>query len=104
MKNIGINNMGTTSPTEILGAVLAGFGFWPRQKTKQKLQSGLAMTNAKDTNERLANNAGHQVVFMPRPLRVIRQLDGNLPSAHAGRMVISGRMADVCAELDRLAA
>ena len=31
-----------------------------------------------------------------RPLRVVR--------AGAGRLVISGRMADVCAELDRLAA
>ena len=31
-----------------------------------------------------------------RPLRIVRH--------GAGRMVISGRMADVCAELDRLAA
>lgn len=38
-----------------------------------------------------------------RPLRVVRLLDKD-PSAAAGRMVISGRMADVCAELDRLAA
>ena len=37
-----------------------------------------------------------------RPLRVLRVADGS-PSG-AGRMVISGRMADVCAELDRLAA
>jgi hypothetical protein len=39
----------------------------------------------------------------PRPLRVLRVVEGNAP-ASAGRMVISGRMADVCAELDRLAA
>ena len=38
-----------------------------------------------------------------RPLRVVRVLDTS-NSAGAGRMVISGRMADVCAELDRLAA
>jgi hypothetical protein len=39
-----------------------------------------------------------------RPLRVVRVVEpGPLRSA-AGRMVISGRMADVCAELDRLAA
>jgi hypothetical protein len=37
-----------------------------------------------------------------RPLRVLRVADGS--PAGAGRMVISGRMADVCAELDRLAA
>jgi hypothetical protein len=38
-----------------------------------------------------------------RPLRVVRTLDTGQPS-HPGRMIISGRMADVCAELDRLAA
>ncbi len=39
-----------------------------------------------------------------RPLRVVRVVDGCQAPSHAGRMVISGRMADVCAELDRLAA
>jgi hypothetical protein len=39
-----------------------------------------------------------------RPLRVVRVVDGPGAAASAGRMVISGRMADVCAELDRLAA
>lgn len=39
-----------------------------------------------------------------RPLRVLRVLEPQQPRAAAGRMVISGRMADVCAELDRLAA
>lgn len=39
-----------------------------------------------------------------RPLRVLRVMDARGPGAHNGRMVISGRMADVCAELDRLAA
>ena len=37
-------------------------------------------------------------------LRVLRVVDGHHLRASAGRMVISGRMADVCAELDRLAA
>jgi hypothetical protein len=39
-----------------------------------------------------------------RPLRVIRVLDAPQKSAGAGRMLISGCMADVCAELERLAA
>ncbi|MDD2919044.1 hypothetical protein [Rhodoferax sp.] len=39
-----------------------------------------------------------------RPLRVLRVVEAGQTSAHAGRLVISGRMADVCAELDRLAA
>jgi hypothetical protein len=37
-------------------------------------------------------------------LRVVRVMEAGQPSASSGRMVISGRMADVCAELDRLAA
>ncbi|MGR4870074.1 hypothetical protein ACIPRI_14570 [Variovorax sp. LARHSF232] len=46
-----------------------------------------------------AESAGHTA----RPLRVIRVVDPR--AAHnASRMVISGRMADVCAELDRLVA
>jgi hypothetical protein len=39
-----------------------------------------------------------------KPLRVVRLLEAGQARASVGRMVISGRMADVCAELDRLAA
>jgi len=37
-------------------------------------------------------------------LRVVRNIEAGIPVGSSGRMVISGRMADVCAELDRLAA
>lgn len=37
-------------------------------------------------------------------LRILRIDETGQSAACAGRMVISGRMADVCAELDRLAA
>ena len=40
---------------------------------------------------------------LQRPLRVLRVIEGRVGSVGAGRMVISGRMADVCAEIDRLA-
>jgi len=40
----------------------------------------------------------------PKALRVVRVLEPAAPRSTAGRMVISGRLADVCAELDRLAA
>jgi len=40
----------------------------------------------------------------PIPLRVARVMEAQQNRQSAGRMVISGRMADVCAELDRLAA
>ncbi|MBK6569106.1 hypothetical protein [Candidatus Aalborgicola defluviihabitans] len=39
-----------------------------------------------------------------QPLRVIHLVEAGQPRASTGRMVISGRMADVCAELDRLVA
>ncbi len=38
-----------------------------------------------------------------KPLRVVRVAeDGQASPSNAGRMVMSGRMADICAELDRL--
>jgi hypothetical protein len=36
-------------------------------------------------------------------VRVVRNIDTTLPADRAGRMVVSGRFADVCAELDKLA-
>jgi hypothetical protein len=39
-----------------------------------------------------------------RPLRTVRVMDANQAPGQVGRMVMSGRMADVCAELDRLVA
>ncbi len=36
------------------------------------------------------------------PLRVIRMIEVGQASALAGRILMSGRMADVCAELDRM--
>jgi hypothetical protein len=45
-------------------------------------------------------------ICAPRPsaLRVVRVCDNHSTPGDVGRLVISGRMADVCAELDRLAA
>jgi hypothetical protein len=37
-------------------------------------------------------------------VRVVRTVDSGLPADRAGRMVVSGCFADVCAELDRLIA
>ena len=38
----------------------------------------------------------------PGRLKVLREFEPGVGPALAGRMVISGRMADVCAELDRM--
>ena len=43
-------------------------------------------------------------VVAPRPLRVVRSADAQRCGGVTGRLVLSGRMVDVCAELDRLAA
>ena len=46
----------------------------------------------------------HDVPASPKLfLRVVREADPTIEPDCAGRMVISGRMADVCAELDRMA-
>lgn len=48
-----------------------------------------------------------RIPMSPEParstLRVVRESDAAIKPDCAGRMVISGRMADVCAELDRMA-
>ncbi|QDL37740.1 hypothetical protein EUB48_11015 [Rhodoferax sediminis] len=51
-----------------------------------------------------ASGRNHSNTGTHRPLRVLRVVDASAAPASAGRMVISGRMADVCAELERLAA
>ena len=50
-----------------------------------------------------ANQKQQEAASETKPLRVIRVVDGR-SACNSSRVVISGRMADVCAELDRLAA
>jgi hypothetical protein len=47
-----------------------------------------------------SGNAAHRTE--PSRLRVLREFEPGVSPACAGRMVISGRMADVCAELERM--
>lgn len=47
----------------------------------------------------------HHAATQPvQRVRLVRNVDASLPPDRAGRMVVSGRFADVCAELDKLAA
>lgn len=48
--------------------------------------------------------AGSGAFLQHKPLRIVHVLEAGQTQSSVGRMVISGRMADVCAELDRLAA
>jgi hypothetical protein len=52
----------------------------------------------------LLTGAKGQNRLVQKPLRVLRVVESGQARSSVGRMVISGRMADVCAELDRLAA
>ena len=52
----------------------------------------------------VSTGARGQKICPSKPLRVVRVIESGQPRSEVGRMVISGRMADVCAELDRLAA
>jgi hypothetical protein len=81
-----VSNATTSSKTgDLFSAVLAGFGIWTTPSPAAKPQP-----------------VPSNVYALRPPLRVTRVKDSN-PQL-AGRMVISGRMADVCAELDRMAA
>ncbi|WP_225781569.1 hypothetical protein [Xenophilus sp. Marseille-Q4582] len=50
-----------------------------------------------------AERTGRCAVLPSRPLRVVRVAEAGAPRP-GGRVLLSGRLEDVCAELDRLAA
>ena len=70
---------------------LALFGAYRLLNPLQNVVRGFMPAQALQSNRR------------PLPLRVARVMEAQHNRNQAGRMVISGRMADVCAELDRLA-
>ncbi|TFZ00800.1 hypothetical protein EZ313_20365 [Ramlibacter henchirensis] len=100
--------MGLTICT--FAGALRSFGRWLTGTPGATASSTVALHSA---GMRLHTAAGRAHVAWPparrtgssrRPLRVLRVVDAEHAASTAGRMVISGRMADVCAELDRLAA
>jgi hypothetical protein len=70
------------------------------------LQSSSTIATQNIANYHLSTRPKSNFSLKPaaKPLRVVRVAETGLTRASVGRMVISGRMADVCAELDRLAA
>lgn len=67
----------------------------PMQATIRPLKKGTTLDGLSPRSVRL--------ISQQRPLRVLRVVDPGQSRNAIGRIVISGRMADVCAELDRLA-
>ena len=76
---------------------LASLATTPRQATPPDWAGGLAQCQQLGVLSYTPT-----ITQRSRPVRVLQVMDAG-PS-HGGRLRISGRMADVCAELDRLAA
>jgi hypothetical protein len=86
-----------------MGIALLGLGSW--LAPLQSLMGWFAPAARARTSPRHPPIAVHATprACVRRPLRVVRVVEARQGACGAGRMVISGRMADVCAELDRLA-
>lgn len=76
----------------------------PSQLTLPFASGSTTVPRQPTTANAAAAKSGKTVSKMPAPsrLRVVREFDSAVSPACAGRMVISGRMADVCAELERM--
>jgi len=73
---------------------------WSSQQVFQRVDSAV---RSPLQNKRVQTPSQSSRCISDRPLRVVHIAEEQRPPLHtAGRMVISGRMADVCAELDRL--
>jgi hypothetical protein len=81
-----------------------------RRQTKTNVSATLGACTSGATARKNRLNQGRAVLGQIPvrahgiPLRIVRVLEAGQTRSSVGRMVISGRMADVCAELDRLAA
>ncbi|MEY3524503.1 MAG: hypothetical protein RIR92_568 [Pseudomonadota bacterium] len=75
---------------------------WSSHQVFQRVDSAFRALLNPRKNQLAYNRHSHRLAA-ERPLRVVHIAEDQRPPLHtAGRMVISGRMADVCAELDRL--
>ena len=75
---------------------------WSGHQLFQRMDSALRSLLSHHRHQ-VQTNLSLKPTHPQRPLRVLRVAEEQRPPRHAaGRMVISGRMADVCAELDRL--
>jgi hypothetical protein len=70
----------------------------PPRRTVQPIAPEFVAPDSRATQSTVSS------ITVRKPLRVVRVIEAGQARTSVGRMVISGRMADVCAELDRLAA
>ena len=94
-----------------MNRVKHALGHWLKQAAQENSKARMHARYYAATGARAANHEGvfagpvwpDSTAFKTPPLRVVRESDSALGAECDGRMVISGRMADVCAELDRRA-
>jgi hypothetical protein len=75
--------------------------YWPPKHALPLKTIGANVPRQDETLTARANGLNTKKIM---PLRVLRVVEKGQPRSSTGRLVISGRMADVCAELDRLVA
>ncbi|MDI3380770.1 hypothetical protein ACFPPF_07920 [Xenophilus aerolatus] len=77
----------------------------PARAGRRAASAGLRYVTVHPACGARAGAAAHPAAARPqRVVRVVRIVERGQPAQAEGRVVISGRMADVCAELERLAA
>ena len=92
-----------TSP--IHWSVMSSLLRWTTPKTAANTENApMVIHPCERLPEQAHTRTGSANPVAHKPLRVVRWMDADQPPSQVGRMVISGRMADVCAELDRLVA
>ena len=92
-----------------LSGISEGFALLQRLKSSAnrapETRAALRIVRPTGVRAPVSTGAGrHASAPQPCPLRVLRVCDAQQQPGDVGRMRISGRMADVCAELERLAA
>ena len=65
-------------------------------------QPTISITGRREMPHTLSASPESRTRAKPSRLKIVRQFEPGVSASLAGRMVISGRMADVCAALDRM--
>ncbi|MEO6623931.1 MAG: hypothetical protein ABIN37_03740 [Burkholderiaceae bacterium] len=77
---------------------------WRRASLRMRDSVAITLQPAVRRGRAVAPAQPLRAASVKRPLlRVVRVLETGQAPAHTGRLMISGRMADVCAELERMA-
>ena len=71
-----------------------------QNKAFSKNKASALKGSSSEVTKKFCHNSSKTI--SSKRLKIVRELEGGIGPMCAGRMVISGRMADVCAELDRM--